>query len=210
MAQHKEKASGFSLFSGSSFWFKFFAVLFVIDLIFILQIIHALFIFPQWPVGVLSVEIIALFGVYIIYVLSILHIIALLVYLFAIKPQDWRLAVSMLVIVAGFFLLDKYAFLNTVRGISENMSIPIESTISKKTALRLLQECRVNDLVITQKYGAKLTFFTLSPDHPRIKTVYLEEKDIAEFHAAVKEKGDACGEPITIYNDGTVKAVPQE
>lgn len=207
MAQHNEREHFSKLFHKISFWYKIFAVLFVIDLIFTLLVIHGMFIHPVIPVATILVELVAVFGVYVIFVLAIVHIITLTMYLLLLKPQDWRLAAALVTIVFSIFLLNKYDLYGMIQGHVEKSSIAIESTISKQTALRLLQECRVNDLVITQKYGAKLTFYTIPPDSPTVKTVYLEEKDIADFHTAVKEKGDECGETIKIFNDGTIKGV---
>lgn len=185
-------------------WRVFFAMLLGLDLLFILQIFHAVYIYPATMSGSTSVAFVALYGWYIILLLAIIHILAVGAYLLMRRPQDYRLVVSTIVAIVSLFLLYQFDLVGVVRGLSEKMTIPNESTISKKTALRLLQECRVNDLVITQRYGAKVTFMTLEPDWPRVKTVYLEEKDIAAFRDAVKAKGSECGEEIKIYNDGTV------
>lgn len=185
-------------------WRIFFALLLAADLLFILQIFHAMYIYPATMSGSLSVAFVGLYGWYIILLLAIIHIIAIGVYLMIRRPQDYRLVVSTIVAIVSLFLLYQFDLVGVVKGISEKMTIPNESTIAKKTALRLLQECRINDLVITQLYGAKVTFMTQEPDWPRIKTVYLEEKDIADFRDAVKAKGTECGEAIKVYNDGTV------
>lgn len=188
-------------------WRIFFAVLSTIDIIFLLQILHAIFIYPLTWSGSTSVAFVALYGWYIILLLALLHLFTVGVYVLTRWPQDYRLVLSTIVAIVSVFLLYRFDLVGVVKGISEKLTIPNESTISKKTALRLLQECRVNDLVITQKYGAKITFTTLEPDWPDIKTVYLEEKDIADFNTAVKAKGNACGEEIKVYNDGTVESV---
>lgn len=208
MAQQKKHHHETSLRSRvlhlRSKWRVFFAVLLTSDLLFILQILHAIYIYPATMSGSTSVAFVALYGWYIILLLAIIHIAAVAVYLMMRRPQDYRLVISTIVAIVSLFLLYQFDLVGVVKGISEKMTIPNESTISKKTALRLLQECRINDLVITQMYGAKVTFSTQEPDWPRVKTVYLEEEDIAEFRDAVKAKGSECGEEIEVFNDGTV------
>jgi hypothetical protein len=211
MAQHKtthREASVFARFLHlRTKWRIFFWILFSLDALFLLQVLHAVFIYPATQTGVMSVVFVALYGLFIIYTLALLHIFLIAIYLFARRPDDWRLAASLVTVVAAGTLLYVYNFHDFVKGYTEKKTIINETTIPKKTALRLLQECRINDLVITQKYGAKVTFYTLYPDSPNVKTVYVTEEDIQDVQNAVKDKGDDCGREIRIYNDGTVNSV---
>lgn len=205
MAQHSSKAHHTTKEEkGWSNWGLFFIFLVVIDSLFILQILHALFLYPLIQIGSMSVVIVALLGSFIVLVLSIMHIIAISIYLCIRRPRDWRLFMSIAVLIVSGFLLYKYDLAGTVQGYVEKATIQNESFIAKKTALRFLQECRVNDLVLTKKYGAKLTYNGIGPEASSVKTVYIDENDIQDVYSAVKAKGDECGQEIKIYNDGTL------
>ncbi len=208
MAQHKLKAHHSEKEEkGWSNWGLFFIFLVVIDSLFILQILHALYLYPIIQIGSMSVVIVALLGSFIILSLSLLHLTTLSIYLFVRRPRDWRLFVSISVLMVSIFFLYKYDLAGTVQGYIEKATIQNESVIAKKTALRFLQECRVNDLVLTKKYGAKLTYNGIGPEAASVKTVYIGENDIQDVYSAVKAKGDECGQEIKIYNDGTLSNI---
>ncbi len=155
----------------------------------------------------MSVVIVALLGSFIVLSLSLLHLITVSIYLFVRRPRDWRLFVSIAVLMLSVFFLYKYDLAGTVQGYIEKATIQNESVIAKKTALRFLQECRVNDLVLTKKYGAKVTYNGTGAETSSIKTVYIAENDIQDVVNAVRAKGDECGQEIKIYNDGTLDTI---
>lgn len=185
-------------------WGKFFVCLGILDGLFLLAILHTVLIFPPTNIGVEVVIFVLKWGLYVLYVLSLIHLFALVIYVTLERPRGWHLAASLAMLVLSVGLLYKYNFPEIAKGLIEQRTIPNMATISKQTAIRLLNECRINDVSITQLYGAKVTFYTLAPEKKLIKTVYLKEDEIKEVYNAVVAKGDDCGKPIKVYNDGTM------
>lgn len=191
-------------FEHPSKWLLFFVALGSLDVIFLLFIVHTLLVFPALNIGTWIVIFVLKWGLYVVLVLSGIHLFSIVIYMTLNRPRGWRLVASVAILALSIGLLLKYNFAEITKGIIEQKTIPTASKISKQTALRLLNECRIDYLSVTQLYGAKVSFYTMAPERQPLKIVYLKEDEIREVYQVFKAKRNACAREVKIFNDRTI------
>jgi hypothetical protein len=120
------------------------------------------------------------------------HFLAVLIYLIFGKPKKKPLIISLVSFVVMAAILSLLNPLATVKGLVENVTMPVGAHITETQAIQLISDCRVGDVNTIIPNETTLYYVSLGNSFPPSKTAYLPNSLHKNLEKAIADAEPRC------------------